>query len=247
MHKMQNMWVSNYRLFRWAFARQSNWIQLASAIRHRVVRYHGATTARSTFLHFYHTLDGFGGEVRRFLLSAKRLYNTGSKRRLSHLTTATDIPLNIMTRGQKWNTATYAEAWCGRGRSVELSECPHNCRLCSVYKGTLVGHTTLSNSNFFLLWRCDPTRVMASPFLRFLDRTRRTTVGRTPVDEWSARRRDLYLTTYNRQTSMPPVRFEPTISAGEWPQTYALDRAATGTGYRVELKYLIFPTAFQSD
>ena len=62
---------------------------------------------------------------------------------------------------------------------------------------------------------------------------RRTTVGRTPLDEWSAPRRDLYLTTHNthnRQTSMTPVGFEPTISAGEQPQTYALDRAATGTG-----------------
>ena len=29
---------------------------------------------------------------------------------------------------------------------------------------------------------------------------------------------------------MPPVRFESTISAGERPQTYALDRAATATG-----------------
>ena len=29
---------------------------------------------------------------------------------------------------------------------------------------------------------------------------------------------------------MPPVGFELTISAGERPQTYALDRAATGTG-----------------
>ena len=28
---------------------------------------------------------------------------------------------------------------------------------------------------------------------------------------------------------MPPVGSEPTISAGERPQTYALDRAATGT------------------
>jgi hypothetical protein len=28
---------------------------------------------------------------------------------------------------------------------------------------------------------------------------------------------------------MTPVRFEPTISAGEPPQTYALDRAATAT------------------
>jgi hypothetical protein len=57
--------------------------------------------------------------------------------------------------------------------------------------------------------------------LMFLDHTqRRTTIGRTPLDEWSARRRDLYLTTHdnhNRQTSMPPVEFEPTISLGERP------------------------------
>ena len=68
----------------------------------------------------------------------------------------------------------------------------------------------------------------------FLDHTQRpTTVGRTPLDEWSVRRRDLYLTTHdthNRQTSMPPVGFEPKISAGERPETYALDRAANGTG-----------------
>ena len=29
---------------------------------------------------------------------------------------------------------------------------------------------------------------------------------------------------------MLPVGFEPTISAGERPKSYALDRAATGTG-----------------
>ena len=59
-------------------------------------------------------------------------------------------------------------------------------------------------------------------FFMFLDHTqRRSTVGRTPLDEWSARRRDLYLTTHdthNRQISMPPVGFKPTISAGERPQ-----------------------------
>ena len=38
---------------------------------------------------------------------------------------------------------------------------------------------------------------------------------------------------------MPPVGFEPTISAGERPQTYALDRAATGTGV-VKLLYVLF-------
>ena len=82
---------------------------------------------------------------------------------------------------------------------------------------------------------------MASSFLRFLYHTqRRIIVGRTPLDEWSAPRRDLYLTTHNthnRQTSMPPVGFEPTISAGERPQTYALDRAATGTGITQYTQY----------
>ena len=42
-------------------------------------------------------------------------------------------------------------------------------------------------------------------FLRFLDHTqRRTTVGRTPLDEWSARRRDLYLinTQHSQQTNI---------------------------------------------
>jgi len=51
----------------------------------------------------------------------------------------------------------------------------------------------------YFFWRC-------GQFMRFLDHTqRRTTVGRTHLDEWSARHRDLYLTTHNIhkwQTSM---------------------------------------------
>jgi len=55
------------------------------------------------------------------------------------------------------------------------------------------------------LWRCGPTRAMASSFLRFLDHTqRRTTVGRTPLDAWSVRRRDLYLTTHNTHNNRHP-------------------------------------------
>ena len=62
---------------------------------------------------------------------------------------------------------------------------------------------------FFFLWRCDPTRVMASSFLRFLDHTqRRTIVGRTPMDEWSAPRRDLYLTTHNTHNKHPCPRWD---------------------------------------
>ena len=33
---------------------------------------------------------------------------------------------------------------------------------------------------------------------------------------------------------MPQVGFEHTISAGERPKTYALDRAATGTGIKMD-------------
>jgi hypothetical protein len=32
------------------------------------------------------------------------------------------------------------------------------------------------------LWRCSHTRAMASSFMRCLDHTRRTTVGRTPLE-----------------------------------------------------------------
>ena len=36
--------------------------------------------------------------------------------------------------------------------------------------------------------------------------------------------------TNTRLTSIPPAGFEHEISAGEWPRTYILDRAAIGTG-----------------
>jgi len=68
-----------------------------------------------------------------------------------------------------------------------------------------------------------------------LDHTQTHThpLGRTPLDQGSARRRALYLTTHkihSRQTSMPPVGLEPAIPACERQQTCALDRAANGIG-----------------
>jgi hypothetical protein len=73
---------------------------------------------------------------------------------------------------------------------------------------------------------------------------RHTTVGRTPLHEGSARRRDLYLTTHNshkRQTSMPPVGFEPAIPASARPQDPRIDLAATGIGIFV---YYCSPSLF---
>jgi len=39
---------------------------------------------------------------------------------------------------------------------------------------------------------------------------------------------------------MPPPGFEPTISAGERPQTYALDCAATETGFNSVYQTKVF-------
>ena len=102
---------------------------------------------------------------------------------------------------------------------------------------------------FVCFWRDSPQWAMASTFTSFLDHTqRRTTFGRIPLDKWSARRRDLYLTSHNthsRQTSMAPVGFEPTIPAGEKPQTYTLDRAATGTGIYKNIFIYVFIYIFK--
>jgi hypothetical protein len=67
----------------------------------------------------------------------------------------------------------------------------------------------------------------------FMITGRHTALGRTPLDGWSARRRDLYLTMYSThktQTSLPPAEVKPVIPGSKWPQTHALDRAATGIG-----------------
>ena len=80
---------------------------------------------------------------------------------------------------------------------------------------------------------------------------RHTTLGGTPLDEWSACLRDLFLTTHNthnRQTSMPPAGFEPAIPASEGPQIHALHRAATGIPFAkyINRKLLIQSHIFYS-
>jgi hypothetical protein len=79
--------------------------------------------------------------------------------------------------------------------------------------------------NFQLFNSPQWARASSLPSLRDHTQTH-TKVGRTSLDEWSARRRDLYLTTHNtqkRQTIIPAAGFEPAISAGERPHTDAVD------------------------
>ena len=89
----------------------------------------------------------------------------------------------------------------------------------------------------FFLWCFYPIPVHGLPLTGFaITPIWHTRIGRTPLDEWSARRSDLYLTTHDvhkRHIPMQPAGFEPTIPASERRQTHALDRAATDTDNHV--------------
>ena len=92
------------------------------------------------------------------------------------------------------------------------------------------------------VWRNSPTRARAAIFLMFLDHIKwHTRVGRTPLDEWSARRRDLYLTTHNihkRETSILQAGFELAIPASDGSQTLSLDRWAKDVHIRIKFDLL---------
>ena len=85
------------------------------------------------------------------------------------------------------------------------------------------------SATFFWEAQQPPQWAKASSFMRFLDHNDAPQSvgilwrGDQLVAEIPARQ-------HSQQSSMPPVGFKPTISAGEWPQTYALGCAATGTG-----------------
>jgi hypothetical protein len=90
-----------------------------------------------------------------------------------------------------------------------------------------------SGKSVLFLWFHIPSRPRPPHYCGSEITLRHSILGRTPVDEWSDRRRDLYLTTHNthdRQTSMPSAGFQPAIWERERPQTHALDGAVTGIG-----------------
>ena len=84
------------------------------------------------------------------------------------------------------------------------------------------------------LWKSNsnnPPSPVGFSFTRVLDNTRHTTVGRTPLDEWSARRRDLYLTTYTTEKRPCPqwesnLESQPYVpdNTRYWQQTHPWHR-----------------------
>jgi hypothetical protein len=99
-----------------------------------------------------------------------------------------------------------------------------SCAFCKCRKSDFLVHGTKARSG------------SSSLFRGFTITLRHITFGGTPVDEGSARRRELYLTTHNihkRQTSIPVAGFEPAVPAKERPQPHALDCGASGIGVEV--------------
>jgi hypothetical protein len=79
-----------------------------------------------------------------------------------------------------------------------------------------------------------PQWARAASYTRYLDHTQRPSrVSRTPLDELSARRRDLYLTTHNPHNNHPCPRWDsdpPSQQPSSRSPTQSLDRAASGIG-----------------
>jgi hypothetical protein len=90
--------------------------------------------------------------------------------------------------------------------------------------------------------------VFRPPHCWGLDMTiRHITIGKTSLDEWSAIRRYLNLTTHNThktQTSMLLAGFEPANPTTERVQTHVLDRAVTVLGSANFLHRLKFQNNF---
>ena len=62
---------------------------------------------------------------------------------------------------------------------------------------------------------------------------RRTTLGRTPLDQSLVRRKEIYLSTRHipkSQTSVSPAGFETTISVSQLLQSLASERVTIGIG-----------------
>jgi len=95
--------------------------------------------------------------------------------------------------------------WIQVGQTTIVVHCTGNvCHLLNIYT--------------FSLGRLDPIPDHGLPIRGFAITLIHTTLARTPLDEWSARRSGLYLTVPNihkRQTSMRPAEFESTTSASE--------------------------------
>jgi hypothetical protein len=121
--------------------------------------------------------------------------------------------------------------------------CSWGCRL--YYVSSESGHLSLGATQSIVgVYFTALYRALASSRTRFLDHTqRRATVGRTPLNEWSVRRLDFYLTTHNthnRQTSMRIRTLKKKNTTDKL--TLSDTSGAHTTALRLEVRKLTTPT-----
>jgi len=97
---------------------------------------------------------------------------------------------------------------------------PHSV-LCVSYDSHKNNHFNRTFLHLLYIFCCHGSTALVGLCLLIVDVSRsHTALGRTSLDEWSARRRDLDLATNNahtRRISMLPARFEPAVLASERP------------------------------
>ena len=74
------------------------------------------------------------------------------------------------------------------------------------------------------------------------------TLSKSPLDEWSARRIDPYVTTNNTQKKTDvnaPTGFEPAIPASELQQTSTLERTDTAISFFTFLSHSVIGIALR--
>jgi len=93
--------------------------------------------------------------------------------------------------------------------------------------------------HFILFGATAPQRARSSSFTRFLDHTHNDALQSVGL-LWTRDQLVAQTSTWQHTTlttdrhPCPRLAFEPTISEGKQPQTYALDSAATGTGFGIQ-------------
>jgi hypothetical protein len=83
-----------------------------------------------------------------------------------------------------------------------------------------ISERSLQSNNIFFHGLTELVVFLPPNFWGFEITLRHNTVGTNPLEEWSALRRNLYITTRNTrnvQTSIPPAGFEPASPASERP------------------------------
>ena len=113
---------------------------------------------------------------------------------------------------------------------------PHRYRMTESKRSEYKLVVRYSKPNLFFLSTNSPTRAQAASLLRFLDHTQLDTYvpGWSLLDEWSARRRDLYLHN-TQQTHQTKIHARDGIRTRNPSNEAALDRMTTRIGIEMHL------------